>query len=185
MQPTPFRPLSKCLSEISHKFQNASVFFFLHKRWVQKLPGLPLYFVTLYNHHSLTHLSLCGGPFGHQTSVGYQHLYDLHRKREHYSRFHGYAYDGIWTVAVALQAVNRKIKTKRRSASLANFRYRDPDWGRVFLEALNETAFEGVTVSECPEPHSFGFTFNVVAMKFIFSPFGWPFLFLTGSSQVY
>lgn len=59
-----------------------------------------------------------------------------------YSRFHGYTYDGIWAAALAIEYVAGKKKN-----ALEMFNYRDDDWEKVFLEALRNTSFEGVTVS--------------------------------------
>ncbi|GAB6023912.1 Metabotropic GABA-B receptor subtype 2, isoform C [Chamberlinius hualienensis] len=113
------------------------------------------------------------------TASAYLDDYNRNRGSE-YSRFHGYAYDGMWTMALAIRNVLRRLpninlrqfmeemdqpqpsklrsrnsRTKdgtarnRRSngsdLELFNFRYRDRVWGRIFLEALNETDFEGVT----------------------------------------
>ena len=41
---------------------------------------------------------------------------------DHYSRYHGYAYDGIWATALAIQEVGRKAHHHNRS--LANFSYK-------------------------------------------------------------
>lgn len=59
-----------------------------------------------------------------------------------YSRFHGYTYDGIWAAALAIQYVAQK-----REDFLTHFDYRVKEWESVFLEALRNTSFEGVTVS--------------------------------------
>lgn len=59
-----------------------------------------------------------------------------------YSRFHGYTYDGIWAAALAIQYVAQK-----REDFLTHFDYRVKDWEDIFLEALRNTSFEGVTVS--------------------------------------
>lgn len=58
-----------------------------------------------------------------------------------YSRFHGYTYDGIWAAALAIEYVAEKKR------NVSNFDYRDDKWEQVFLEALRNTSFEGVTVS--------------------------------------
>lgn len=60
-----------------------------------------------------------------------------------YSRFHGYTYDGIWAAALAIEYVSEK----RNNYSLDKFNYSDVNWENVFLEALRNTSFEGVTVS--------------------------------------
>lgn len=81
-----------------------------------------------------------------QTPDEYQVEYDSRRGSE-YSRFHGYTYDGIWAVALAIQHVARRIRHFRRNQTVADFKYRDPLWEKLFLEALRNTSFEGVTVS--------------------------------------
>jgi gamma-aminobutyric acid type B receptor len=64
------------------------------------------------------------------------------RRGEEYSRFHGYTYDGIWAVAMAIQYVSQ-----RKDQFLTTFEYRVKEWENIFLEALQNTSFEGVTVS--------------------------------------
>lgn len=79
-----------------------------------------------------------------ETSL-YKSEYDRLRQGE-YSRFHGYAYDGIWAIALAIQSVNKKLRMKNLHLTIENFQYRDPFWAELFKEALNETSFDGVTV---------------------------------------
>ncbi|CAG5078337.1 Similar to Gabbr2: Gamma-aminobutyric acid type B receptor subunit 2 (Mus musculus) [Cotesia congregata] len=79
-----------------------------------------------------------------KTPDEYQVEYDSRRGNE-YSRFHGYTYDGIWAVALAIQHVARRIRHFRRNQTVADFKYRDPLWEKLFLEALRNTSFEGVT----------------------------------------
>ncbi|XP_048507202.1 gamma-aminobutyric acid type B receptor subunit 2 isoform X2 [Athalia rosae] len=74
----------------------------------------------------------------------YRVEYDSRRGPE-YSRFHGYTYDGIWAVALAIQHVARGIRQLRRNETVADFKYRDDTWEGLFLEALKNTSFEGVT----------------------------------------
>lgn len=52
-------------------------------------------------------------------------------------------YDGIWAAALAIQYV-----AKRKEQFLNRFEYRVKDWENIFLEALKNTSFEGVTVSK-------------------------------------
>lgn len=68
--------------------------------------------------------------------------YDSRRGGE-YSRFHGYTYDGIWAAALAIQYV-----AHRKDQFLSRFEYRVKDWENIFLEALKNTSFEGVTVRQ-------------------------------------
>lgn len=76
-----------------------------------------------------------------QTADEYLTEYNSRRGSE-YSRFHGYTYDGIWAVASAIQYVSQ-----RKELSLTHFEYRVKEWENIFLEALKNTSFEGVTVS--------------------------------------
>ncbi|GBM44784.1 Gamma-aminobutyric acid type B receptor subunit 2 [Araneus ventricosus] len=80
--------------------------------------------------------------FALETAAEYAGQYDKRRESE-YSRFHGYAYDGIWAIALAIQSVAQKLKTKGKN--LKEFQYRDPFWGQLFRGAFNETSFTGVT----------------------------------------
>lgn len=82
------------------------------------------------------------------TADEYMNEYDSRRGLE-YSRFHGYTYDGIWAVALAIQHVAHKIRYFRRNQTVNDFKYRDPLWEQLFLDALRNTSFEGVTVSFC------------------------------------
>ncbi|KAG8222160.1 hypothetical protein J437_LFUL000741, partial [Ladona fulva] len=95
------------------------------------------------------------------TAGEYREEYDLRRGGE-YSRFHGYTYDGVWAIALAIQHVSRRLlhrtnpvqssaapglPPKRLKSVAADFHYRDPVWEELFIEALRNTSFEGVTVS--------------------------------------
>nr|KAF7425467.1 hypothetical protein H0235_007905 [Vespula pensylvanica] len=79
-----------------------------------------------------------------QTPDQYRVEYDSRRGNE-YSRFHGYTYDGIWAVALAIQHVARRIRHFRRNQTISDFKYRDSLWEMLFLEALRNTSFKGVT----------------------------------------
>ncbi|XP_059157724.1 gamma-aminobutyric acid type B receptor subunit 2-like [Physella acuta] len=68
-----------------------------------------------------------------RTSSEYQQLYDEARGSE-YSKYHGYAYDGVWVIAKAL---DRLLEDTPLSADL----FRGHAVGRV----LNDTGFMGVT----------------------------------------
>lgn len=81
-----------------------------------------------------------------QTAEEYRAEYDSRRGAE-YSRFHGYTYDGVWAVALAIQHVAHRIRFYRKNQTVVDFRYQDPLWEQLFLEALKNTSFEGVTVS--------------------------------------
>ncbi|XP_034233337.1 gamma-aminobutyric acid type B receptor subunit 2 [Thrips palmi] len=78
------------------------------------------------------------------TADEYMAEYNLRRDKE-YSRFHGYTYDGVWAVALAIQHAAHRIRHYRKNDTMSNFKYRDAMWEKVFLEALKNTSFEGVT----------------------------------------
>lgn len=108
-----------------------------------------------------------------QTANEYLAEYNSRRGKE-YSRFHGYVrkkssfnfgififpvfkinqnstkkytflqtYDGIWAAALAIQYV-----AKRKEHFVHKFEYRVKDWENIFLDALRNTSFEGVTVHQ-------------------------------------
>jgi hypothetical protein len=83
-----------------------------------------------------------------QTADEYRLEYDSRRGSE-YSRFHGYTYDGVWAVALAIQHVAHHIRQHRKNETVVDFQYRDPLWEYLFLNALGNTSFEGVTVRLC------------------------------------
>ncbi len=61
--------------------------------------------------------------------------------------FHGYVYDGIWTLAVALDQLVADY-TETFGARRLNTNDINATWFQnSFLQALNRTAFEGMTVS--------------------------------------
>ncbi|CAH2060405.1 unnamed protein product, partial [Iphiclides podalirius] len=78
------------------------------------------------------------------TAKDYQVEYDRRRGLE-YSRFHGYTYDGIWAMALAIQTVAQRVKLKHKEKTVQDFRYRDKEWEQLFLDALSNVTFEGVT----------------------------------------
>lgn len=81
-----------------------------------------------------------------QTAAEYEEKYNYLRK-EDYSKFHGYAYDGLWTIALAIKRAQTKLETVYKNTTLQEFEYRDPFWSKLFRDALSETSFIGVTVS--------------------------------------
>jgi len=87
---------------------------------------------TIYNNQLYTYVI-------RQTADEYLKEYNRRRGNE-YSRFHGYTYDGIWAVALAIQYVSQK-----NHEFLEKFQYRTKEWETLFLEALSNTSFEGVT----------------------------------------
>lgn len=50
-------------------------------------------------------------------------------------------------MALAIQHVALRIRHYRKNDTMKNFRYRDELWEQLFLQALKNTSFEGVTVS--------------------------------------
>jgi len=71
-------------------------------------------------------------------------------KLNEYSRFHGYAYDGIWSIALALHNMSKFYpdpQHRHRKDLLRTFAYRDENWEVAFIRALEATSFTGVTVS--------------------------------------
>ncbi|XP_021203983.1 gamma-aminobutyric acid type B receptor subunit 2 isoform X1 [Bombyx mori] len=78
------------------------------------------------------------------TAKDYQVEYDRRRGME-YSRFHGYTYDGIWAMALAIQTVAQRVKLRNKEKTVQDFRYRDKEWEQLFLDALSNVTFEGVT----------------------------------------
>ncbi|CAK1546598.1 unnamed protein product [Leptosia nina] len=78
------------------------------------------------------------------TAKDYQVEYDRRRGVE-YSRFHGYTYDGIWAMALAIQTVAHRVKIKYKEKTVQDFKYRDKEWEQLFLDALTNVTFEGVT----------------------------------------
>nr|XP_032807612.1 gamma-aminobutyric acid type B receptor subunit 2-like isoform X1 [Petromyzon marinus] len=92
-----------------------------------------------------------------QTPQQYEHEYKRLRRElggaeaatagaSPHSKFHGYAYDGVWVMA---QALHRSIGLQRASrepnASIEAFGYDNAHLGRTILRAMNETNFQGVT----------------------------------------
>ena len=78
------------------------------------------------------------------TSKEYEAAYNKVRKKE-FSKFHGYAYDGIWTIAHAIHIVTNKLRAQNSDLTFGDFKYKDPFWAHFIRQALNETFFTGVT----------------------------------------
>ena len=78
------------------------------------------------------------------TAAEYEAVYNKARKKE-YSKYHGYAYDGVWTIAHVIHAVTNKLRSQNSDLTFRNFQYKDPIWAQLLREALNETKFTGVT----------------------------------------
>ncbi|KAH3888237.1 hypothetical protein DPMN_012269 [Dreissena polymorpha] len=60
-----------------------------------------------------------------------------------YSKYHGYAFDGVWVIAKAVDAVIRKAVGNGLPPTLTNNLFR----GDHLAIALNSTDFRGVTVT--------------------------------------
>lgn len=69
----------------------------------------------------------------------YQRQYEQRTFDKSYSKFHGYAYDAVWTIALAVDSV---VADRRGRYDAADFR-----GGHRLHAALNRTDFLGVTVS--------------------------------------
>lgn len=78
------------------------------------------------------------------TAAEYEAVYNKARKKE-YSKYHGYAYDGVWTIAHVLHSVTNKLRAMNSDLTLRDFDYQIPFWAQFFRQALNETKFVGVT----------------------------------------
>ena len=68
------------------------------------------------------------------------------KRGEEYSTFHGYAYDGVWVMARAMDSVLRTLSARGDLARFKNFNYSDTRLLEMFSKAMNETNFRGVTV---------------------------------------
>jgi hypothetical protein len=79
-----------------------------------------------------------------QTASGYFKEYQkyLRHHGSPYSKYHGYAFDGVWVIAKAVDAVIRKAVGEGPPATLTNALFR----GDQLASALNSTDFRGVTV---------------------------------------
>ncbi|CAL8362416.1 unnamed protein product [Arctogadus glacialis] len=77
---------------------------------------------------------------------------ELQQKGVEASKFHGFAYDGIWVIAKTLTRVMELLRTKQRHEN-HNFTVDDREVGRMVLDVMNETNFNGVTVSGGRGPH--------------------------------
>lgn len=61
----------------------------------------------------------------------------------HYSKYNGYAFDGVWVIAKAVDNIIKKAKGKDSSIDINGELFR----GDRISAALNDTNFKGVTVS--------------------------------------
>uniref|UniRef100_A0A3Q1K258 G-protein coupled receptors family 3 profile domain-containing protein n=1 Tax=Anabas testudineus TaxID=64144 RepID=A0A3Q1K258_ANATE len=69
----------------------------------------------------------------------------LQQKGVEASKFHGFAYDGIWVIAKTLTRVMELLRIKQRQNTYHNFTVDDREVGKMVLDVMNETNFYGVT----------------------------------------
>ena len=68
------------------------------------------------------------------------------RKGVESSDYHGYAYDGVWVMALAIDKVISGLREDNELYRFDNFDYEDEEILNRFSRAMNETNFRGVTV---------------------------------------
>uniref|UniRef100_UPI00398F7BE9 gamma-aminobutyric acid type B receptor subunit 2 n=1 Tax=Pristiophorus japonicus TaxID=55135 RepID=UPI00398F7BE9 len=79
------------------------------------------------------------------TPQQYEQEYNKMRGSAEYSKFHGFAYDGIWVIATTLQRAMDSLKRLDSPQTIRDFNYVNKDLGQIFLDSMNETNFLGVT----------------------------------------
>ncbi|XP_072365108.1 gamma-aminobutyric acid type B receptor subunit 2 [Scyliorhinus torazame] len=79
------------------------------------------------------------------TPQQYEQEYNKMRGSAEYSKFHGFAYDGIWVIATTLQRAMDSLKRLGNPQTIRDFNYVNKDLGQIFLDSMNETNFFGVT----------------------------------------
>lgn len=84
-----------------------------------------------------------------QTPKEYEREYsrELQQKGVEASKFHGFAYDGIWVIAKTFTRVMELLRRKQQQNTYHNFTVDDREVGKLVLDVMNETNFFGVTVS--------------------------------------
>ncbi|XP_035039564.1 gamma-aminobutyric acid type B receptor subunit 2 isoform X2 [Hippoglossus stenolepis] len=70
---------------------------------------------------------------------------ELQQKGVEASKFHGFAYDGIWVIARTFTRVMELLRIKQRQNTYHNFTVDDREVGKLVLDVMNETNFFGVT----------------------------------------
>ncbi|XP_059828525.1 gamma-aminobutyric acid type B receptor subunit 2 [Hypanus sabinus] len=78
-----------------------------------------------------------------QTPQQYEQDYNKMRGGAEYSKFHGFAYDGIWVIATTLQRVIDSSESLGHPHAIPN--YPSKNLSQIFLDSMNETNFFGVT----------------------------------------
>uniref|UniRef100_A0A673ZQE7 Gamma-aminobutyric acid type B receptor subunit 2 n=1 Tax=Salmo trutta TaxID=8032 RepID=A0A673ZQE7_SALTR len=61
------------------------------------------------------------------------------------SKFHGFAYDGVWVMVKALTRVIESVRHRERYDIHQNFTVSNKEIGRMVLDSMKEICFEGVT----------------------------------------
>uniref|UniRef100_A0A8C1JKQ0 Gamma-aminobutyric acid (GABA) B receptor, 2 n=1 Tax=Cyprinus carpio TaxID=7962 RepID=A0A8C1JKQ0_CYPCA len=82
-----------------------------------------------------------------RTPQEYEREYNREREQKgvEASKFHGFAYDGIWVIAKTLTRVMELLRHKDRHDMYHNFTVDDREVGKMVLDVMNETNFFGVT----------------------------------------
>ncbi|XP_050826979.1 gamma-aminobutyric acid type B receptor subunit 2-like [Serinus canaria] len=80
-----------------------------------------------------------------RTPQQYEKEYNARRGDGQSSKFHGYAYDGIWVIARTLQRAMNYLNSTNKHQKIEDFNYSNQKLGNIFLNAMNETRFFGVT----------------------------------------
>ncbi|KAG9344995.1 hypothetical protein JZ751_009535, partial [Albula glossodonta] len=82
-----------------------------------------------------------------RTPQEYEREYNRQRMKKgvESSKFHGFAYDGIWVIARTLTRVMEVLRQRERHSIYRNFTADDREVGRLVLDVMNETNFLGVT----------------------------------------
>lgn len=85
-------------------------------------------------------------PLYSQTPQEFQKEYEqlCNQKEVKSSRFHGFAYDGIWVVTTALARVMEAVSHNEK---YHNYTVSDEELSLMLVEAMSQTTFLGVTVS--------------------------------------
>ncbi|XP_054841720.1 gamma-aminobutyric acid type B receptor subunit 2 [Eublepharis macularius] len=80
-----------------------------------------------------------------KTPQQYENEYNERRGTIESSKFHGFAYDGIWVIAKTLQRAMKYLNATNKNQKIEDFNYTNKELGKIFLDAMNETNFFGVT----------------------------------------
>uniref|UniRef100_A0A8D0DRG2 Gamma-aminobutyric acid type B receptor subunit 2 n=1 Tax=Salvator merianae TaxID=96440 RepID=A0A8D0DRG2_SALMN len=80
-----------------------------------------------------------------RTPQQYEAEYNHRRGNVEASKFHGFAYDGIWVIAKTLQQAMKILNATNKNQKIEDFNYTNKELGKIFLDAMNQTSFFGVT----------------------------------------